>query len=154
MRTGALAPVFICSGSTIVGADLIRDWFFIFSCGCRSAFAYTDVGTSRSAGMRVSDEGANCIGCGLSRPRGEVLSLACPRESTQRERHPEHSPAKAGPLRSSPIRGPRTTRQFTGLCPVNPLKHGARLFPRLAAVLGECYGRGRSTPRRRSRGSQ
>ena len=25
---------------------------------CWSAFAYTDVGTSRSAGMRVSDEGA------------------------------------------------------------------------------------------------
>jgi hypothetical protein len=42
----------------------------------------------------------------------EALSLACPRESTQRERHPEHSSADADALRSSPIRGARNSEFY------------------------------------------
>jgi len=73
---------------------------------------------------------------------GEVLSLACPRESTQREGHPEPSSAGADPLRSSSIRGARTTRSQSGI--FNPalacLKQGARPDPGLPAVLGEGNG--------------
>jgi len=55
--------------------------------------------------------------------RGEALSLACPRESTQREGHPAHSSADADALRSSPIRGrAQLGRQAC-------LKQGARLIP-------------------------
>jgi hypothetical protein len=36
---------------------------------------------------------------------GEVLSLECPRESTQREGHPGALIGCADPLRSSPLRG-------------------------------------------------
>ena len=55
--------------------------------------------------------------------RGEALSLACPRESTQREGHPVHSSAHADALRSSPIRGrAQLGRQAC-------LKQGARLIP-------------------------
>ena len=80
-------------------------------------------------------------------PSGEVLSLACPRESTQRERHPDPSSAGADALCSSPNRASRATRS---------LKQGALLLPGLAAVLGEGYGiRGSILKtRRRSRASQ
>ena len=54
---------------------------------------------------------------------GEVLSLVCPRESTQREGHPKHSSAGADALRSSTIRGrAQLGRQAC-------LKQGARLVP-------------------------
>ena len=68
----------------------------------------------------------------LFRPFGEVLSLECPRESTQREGHPgaligcRRCPA----FLATP--GARTTRQ------VNLPQTGARLYPGVAAVLGEC----------------
>ena len=55
--------------------------------------------------------------------RGEVLSLVCPRESTQREGHPAHSSAHADALRSSSIRGrAQLGRQAC-------LKQGAPLIP-------------------------
>ena len=64
----------------------------------------------------------NILGAGFAL-RGEALSLACPRESTQREGHPAHSSAGADALRSSPIRGrAQLGRQAC-------LKQGARLVP-------------------------
>ncbi|MEN8206724.1 MAG: hypothetical protein ABFS24_12025 [Pseudomonadota bacterium] len=50
----------------------------------------------------------------------EILSLACPRESIQREGHPEHSSADADALRSSTIRG---------CAQLATLKQGAHLIP-------------------------
>jgi hypothetical protein len=73
---------------------------------------------------------------------GEVLSLACPRESTQREGHPNPSSAGADALRFSPNRASRASRSQDGIyAPVLAcLEQGALLLPGLAAVLGEGNG--------------
>ena len=91
-------------------------------------------------------------------PAGEVLSLACPRESTQREgppgathRYRQGSVAALpvpNPLRSSPIRGPRTTRRFAGLkpAPQNTSDRVRGYSPDWLRYSGECYGSCRSKP--------
>jgi len=67
--------------------------------------------------------------------KGEVLSLECPRESTQREGQPgcTHRLRRFPAFLANP--GARTTRDLAAL---DSLKQGAHLDPGLAAVLGEC----------------
>ena len=66
---------------------------------------------------------------------GEVLSLECPRESTQREGHPGALIGCRRFLAFLAKPGVRTTRDLALL---DTLRQGAHLDPGLAAVLSEC----------------
>jgi hypothetical protein len=88
---------------------------------------------------------------GISRrvsPDGEVLSLACPRESTQRERHPVACPGIN--LRFMPgypaLRGQTGARATRDLATLDYAQTGRELDPVFPAMLG-CARRA-SNPRR------
>ena len=79
--------------------------------------------------------------CGFAL-KGEVLSLACPRESTQREGHPVHSSADADVLCSSRIRGrAQLAYAQTGASVIRPLLR--------CSAAPDGWGNSRTTPNTR-----
>jgi len=71
---------------------------------------------------------------------GEVLSLECPRESTQREGHPG---ALIGWRRFLPFLAPPGARTTRDLAVLDSLKQGARLIPDWLRYSVSANGKGR-----------